>query len=757
MGRMGRWVYRSLLVAMTVLVAALAVIAPRMAYAAEPGDVAQIGDQTYGSFADAVAAVPTSGEETTITLIDDAAIDAGHVRIVSGQNVRLDLAGHRLEISNTKKIMLGGTLTITDSSENQSGVIAGVSCATAMIDMTGSKTARLVVESGAITSDRITAVSVTAAGASLVMTGGTIEAPRPVQMQYASSATIMGGLLKATSDDYGAIEMAGGSPSLAVGSAGKYDQPIIEGSIVAVSSAQSFELVGGTVQGVTGELPDGATLTSRFGSDVASVLPANQQCVERDGAWYVTALGSEAGAGAKIVKSDRSVEYYQLASTALGALSDGDALTLYEDVTGQISVDGITATIDLNGHTVTSDADAAVSLAGSNANLTITNGNIVSTSPSENAAIVMVAAPNGMDNASLTLKGVNLTMQKSGGAGIQVYGRNTKNAVTLEGCTLTVPDDVMGIYFPAADSTLTVHDTQITAGTGIGIKGGTLVVSGNSAIHAKGEKDSADIPASGGIAETGAAIYVDGGYKDRPIKVDIQGGSFTSDKGSALEELVDPVRPDETPVTIAVSGGSFSDASIKGCLTGNAAVVVHEDGTCDVYPTEADALANGGSYKVVDDEGHTWLFQNEKAAQDFTGSQGGASKPVEQVTHTVTFDDCLENTENASAEVPNGQTVVQPQDPVCAGYRFLGWYELENGAYAAEAYDFTTPVTADLTLYAKWERISGQPSDGNSTADQPSGGTLEQTGDLSVLAMGAFAAAGMTALGAGAVVSRKRK
>lgn len=756
MGRMGRWVHRSLLVAMAALVAALAVIAPRMAYAAEAGAVAQIGDQTYGSFADAVAAVPTSGEETTITLIGDAAINASNTSIASGQNVRLDLAGHRLEISNTKKIMLRGTLTITDSSEDQSGVIAGVNCATAMIDMTGSNSAKLVVESGTITSNRITAVSVTAAGASLVMTGGTIEAPRPVQMQYASSAAIMGGSLKATSDKYGAIEMAGGSPSLAVGSAGEYDQPIIEGSIVAVSSAQSFDLVGGTVQGVTGELPDGATLSSRFGSDVASVLPANQQCVERDGAWYVTALDSEAGAGAKIVKSDGSVEYYQLASTALGALSDGDALTLYQDVTGQISVDGITAAIDLNGHTVTSDADAAVSLAGSNANLTITNGNIVSTSSSENATIVMVAAPDGMENVSLTLKGVNLTMQESGGAGIQVYGRNTKNAVTLDGCTLTVPDDVMGIYFPAADSTLTVHDTQITAGTGIGIKGGTLVVSGNSAIHAKGEKDPTDIPASGGIAETGAAIYVDGGYNDRPIKVDIQGGSFTSDKGSALEELVDPTRPDETPVTIAVSGGSFSDASIKGYLTGDAAVVVHEDGTCDVYPTEAEALANGGSYKVVDNERHTWLFQNEKAAQDFAGSQGGVSKPVERVTHTVTFDDCLENTENASAEVPNGQTVAQPQDPVCAGYRFLGWYELENGAYAAEAYDFATPVTADLTLYAKWERIAGQPSDGNSTADQPSGGTLEQTGDMSVLAMGAFAAAGMTALGAGAVVSCKR-
>ena len=59
----------------------------------------------------------------------------------------------------------------------------------------------------------------------------------------------------------------------------------------------------------------------------------------------------------------------------------------------------------------------------------------------------------------------------------------------------------MGVYFPAADSTLTVRDTQITAGTGIGIKGGSLVMSGDSVIHAKGENDSAGIPSTGGIAE----------------------------------------------------------------------------------------------------------------------------------------------------------------------------------------------------------------------------------------------------------------
>lgn len=750
MGRMGRWARRSLLVAMAALVAALAVIAPRIAYAAE----AEVN--SFDEFVNTLESAP-GDESLTVTLAGNITA-TDNVTLAANTAIVLDLNGFTVNMAeHSMRMGIGSTLAIRDGSQNGGGAISGTGSYT--IQTRIGRNQQITVESGTVSNESGTAVGMTTSGSRLEMTGGTLSAPVPLSLQLNATANIMGGTLVSTSGGV-AVDMTQGTPKgacgLTVGKADSLDTPVLQGSVKAHAGVGTLELLGGTVGGVTGELPDGATLTSRFGSDVASVLPANQQCVERDGAWYVTGLDSEAGAGAKIVKSDGSVEYYQLASTALGALSDGDALTLYQDVTGQISVDGITVTIDLNGHTVTSDADAVVSLAGSNANLTITNGNIVSTSPSENATIVMVTAPNGMDNASLTLKGVNLTMQKSGGAGIQVYGLNTKNAVALDGCTLTVPDDVMGIYFPAADSTLTVHDTQITAGTGIGIKGGTLVVSGNSAIHAKGEKDPTDIPASGGIAETGAAIYVDGGYNDRPIKVDIQGGSFTSDKGSALEELVDPERPDETLVTIAVSGGSFSDASIKGYLTGDAAVVVHEDGTCDVYPTEADALANGGSYKVVDDEGHTWLFQNEKAAQDFTGSQGGASKPVERVTHTVTFDDCLENTENASAEVPNGQTVAQPQDPVCAGYRFLGWYELENGAYAAEAYDFTTPVTADLTLYAKWERISGQPSDGNSTADQPSGGTLEQTGDLSVLAMGAFVAAGMTALGAGAVVSRKR-
>ncbi len=52
--------------------------------------------------------------------------------------------------------------------------------------------------------------------------------------------------------------------------------------------------------------------------------------------------------------------------------------------------------------------------------------------------------------------------------------------------------------------------------------------------------------------------------------------------------------------------------------------------------------------------------------------------------------------------VVSGDTVTQPADPTFEGYRFDGWYK--NASYAVE-YNFSTPVTTDLKLYAKWTRL----------------------------------------------------
>ena len=50
-----------------------------------------------------------------------------------------------------------------------------------------------------------------------------------------------------------------------------------------------------------------------------------------------------------------------------------------------------------------------------------------------------------------------------------------------------------------------------------------------------------------------------------------------------------------------------------------------------------------------------------------------------------------------------GYETTEPQKPLAQGYAFTGWYTDET---CENLYDFTTPVTEDLTLYAGWEEAT---------------------------------------------------
>lgn len=68
--------------------------------------------------------------------------------------------------------------------------------------------------------------------------------------------------------------------------------------------------------------------------------------------------------------------------------------------------------------------------------------------------------------------------------------------------------------------------------------------------------------------------------------------------------------------------------------------------------------------------------------------------------------------------------LVKPADPTRDGYTFGGWYTDEA---CMQAYDFSTPVTADLTLYAKWTKKAVNPG-GNGGAGSNGGGSGTGTG-----------------------------
>ncbi|MCL2685849.1 MAG: InlB B-repeat-containing protein [Candidatus Bathyarchaeota archaeon] len=71
---------------------------------------------------------------------------------------------------------------------------------------------------------------------------------------------------------------------------------------------------------------------------------------------------------------------------------------------------------------------------------------------------------------------------------------------------------------------------------------------------------------------------------------------------------------------------------------------------------------------------------------------------VELGTHTITFD-IQDGTDLPAQTIEHGRLLVEPSDPTRLGYTFAGWFYGEN------KFDLNTPITSDITLIAKWEKI----------------------------------------------------
>jgi uncharacterized repeat protein (TIGR02543 family) len=83
-------------------------------------------------------------------------------------------------------------------------------------------------------------------------------------------------------------------------------------------------------------------------------------------------------------------------------------------------------------------------------------------------------------------------------------------------------------------------------------------------------------------------------------------------------------------------------------------------------------------------------------------TQGFTGEP-EKPSYTVTFDAASGTPVPSAQSVEEGGTATQPVNPAKGGYVFLYW-TLKD---ASTAYSFNTPVTADITLTAKWLEDDG--------------------------------------------------
>lgn len=404
-------------------------------------------------------------------------------------------------------------------------------------------------------------------------------------------------------------------------------------------------------------------------------------------------------------------------------------------------------TVVLDGGSYTRSAEKSVSSADGGNNsyyvlknfgqMTVKDGSVVKFSDT-NTGLYSSLVANGWYNDS------------DGKAEGNVYGTSVAKLVieggTFTGGQITVKNDDYG-ELTIAGGTI----DQVNAGRNAvqnhnraTISGGTITSKDSDAVvsyyHAVGSNDGTlDVTGGSITSESASALIQRGGGK-----ATVSGGTF---KGGAGQEVVCA----DDGASVELSGGAYSSAPDAKYVVEGSGLGKNEDGTFGVREAKLTLGTAAVTYNVKDGElteaQATQLVKPEMnvggysvsldAAQlaainagvkagvtgdyelTFTAVKGGAATAAADAsgaltatatftltkdapqpkTWNVTFKYGVEGTADTVVKVTDGDKASKPADPTRDGYEFAGWFSDEA---LTRAYDFSSAVTGDVTLYAKW-------------------------------------------------------
>lgn len=478
-----------------------------------------------------------------------------------------------------------------------------------------------------------------------------------------------------------------------------------------------------------------------FSGDVSEFVSKSCEEVQNPDGTITVVQMTETNAAAKVTGSSGTA-YYKTLADAVAEAKNGDTVTLLANAelaaTLQIN-GGKTITIDLNGFDISYSSGVVLV---QDAHVTFTGrGTIWETAPYLGAITLKGSDdPSDMNYTSVTV-GEDVTLiawapvfitpyQSSGapyayGVTVDLYGtlqsaedtygdkghgvyvngqiKHTTNYPVINlypTCTVTSEGD--GIY-AAGYAEWNINGASVTGyGMGIGIKAGTLNISGDAEIRCTGPNEAPTEGFSNGINASGAAIQIESnvGYAGE-IKINIADGNIISDNGYAIYEYANNQDPLQVS-SVAISGGN-----IRGALTNCICIseTMAEDGVLGV---------SGGTFSspvreyVVDSLNYelnsrgVYSYYATLAAAVSAAQAGdtiinvnvGAAEPAEVCT--VNFADAAV----APINVLKGDKLDLPV-PQRQGCQFIGWYL--NGKLVESPYT----VMENVTLTANWLYISG--------------------------------------------------
>lgn len=258
-------------------------------------------------------------------------------------------------------------------------------------------------------------------------------------------------------------------------------------------------------------------------------------------------------------------------------------------------------------------------------------------------------------------KGMVVNGSLTVGAGCEVIfeGENASMVINQGGTVTTQPagkNTISGLLSLGKNAALTVD--------------GTLVNNGRLSVS--------DMENLKKAASIGGDLILNGVTVDEDYTLDMKGCTLTIGHITFLNAnltVKNARRVDATGVTI--SGGSYycpvNVGNADGEITGGS-----------FYgPVTVESISNGTPAYI---SGGTFYDKLKGAYAETDYSIQG---------HEVTY---MDGEDVYAMQVVNGKASA-PDTPVKSGYRFVGWY---NGN---AKWDFDTPVTENLTLTAKWEKI----------------------------------------------------
>ncbi len=232
--------------------------------------------------------------------------------------------------------------------------------------------------------------------------------------------------------------------------------------------------------------------------------------------------------------------------------------------------------------------------------------------------------------------------------------------------------------FDPATNTLTFKDATISEGyeyntsakrgAGVYAKGSDLTIKGNLIVDGTTINDAICVEDT---AVNGRKLVLDGnitlkgdyGINTKYAGVEINGGNLEIDVTTSAVKAGAPVSLANGMKVLSPEGAEFRKSTVG-----------------EVY----------------------YLYESADSNVQVKKATIGSSSVAEN--YTVTFDlNGKIGTAPAAQTVEKGKTVSKPSDPSAEGLKFVAWCTDKEGK---NVYDFATPVTADITLYAKWVEAS---------------------------------------------------